>query len=151
MTLRFQQKRITSVDADFWSTYGPIKASWQCEGKAELTYDVTIPANTTATLYMPVADGYELLESGQPISLCKDIEYLGMEDGRAVCRLGSGSYRFSVDNATGINNVQGVNSLKVQEDVYNLQGFKIPNSQLSALNPQQKKGIYIQGGKKVVK
>ena len=150
-TLRFQQKRITSVDADFWSTYGPIKASWQCEGKAELTYDVTIPANTTATLYMPVADGYELLESGQPISLCKDIEYLGMEDGRAVCRLGSGSYRFSVDNATGINNVQGVNSSKVQEDVYNLQGFKMPNSQLSALNPQQKKGIYIQGGKKVVK
>lgn len=149
--LRYQQKRITSVDADFRSIYGPVKAAWQCEGGADLTYDVTIPANTTATLYMPIADGYELKESGQPVSQCTDIEYLGIEDGKAVCRLGSGSYRFTVDNATGVNNVQGFNSSKVQEDIYNLQGYKIPNSQLSTLNPQLSNGVYIQGGRKMIK
>ena len=149
--LRYQQKRITSVDADFRSIYGPVKAAWQCEGGADMTYDVTIPANTTATLYMPIADGYELKESGQPVSECSDIEYLGIEDGKAVCRLGSGSYRFTVDNATGVNNVQGFNSSKVQEDIYNLQGYKIPNSQLSTLNPQLSNGVYIQGGRKMIK
>jgi alpha-L-rhamnosidase len=116
-----------------------------------MTYDVTIPANTTATLYMPVAAGYELKESGQPVSECTDIEYLGIEDGKAVCRLGSGSYRFTVDNATGVNNVQGFNSSKDQEDIYNLQGYKIPNSQLSTLNPQLSNGVYIQGGRKMIK
>ena len=116
-----------------------------------MTYDVTIPANTTATLYMPIADGYELKESGQPVTECSDIEYLGIEDGKAVCRLGSGSYRFTVDNATGVNNVQGFNSSKVQEDIYNLQGYKIPNSQLSTLNPQFSNGVYIQGGRKMIK
>ena len=109
------------------------------------------PQARTATLYMPVADGYELKESGQPVSECSDIEYLGIEDGKAVCRLGSGSYRFTVDNATGINNVQGFNSSKVQEDIYNLQGYKIPNSQLSTLNPQLSNGVYIQGGRKMIK
>jgi hypothetical protein len=56
-----------------------------------------------------------------------------------------------VDNATGINNVQGLNSSKDQEDIYNLQGYKIPSSQLSTLNSQLSNGIYIHGGKKTVK
>ena len=146
-TLRYQQKRITSVDADFWSSYGPIKASWQCEGKAELTYDVTIPANTTATLYMPVASGYELLESGQPVSLCQDIEYLGIQDGNAVCRLGSGSYRFSVDNATGVGAVQdSILQKTASSPVYSLSGIYLGEETDSL-----PRGIYIQGGKKIVK
>ena len=141
--LRYQQKRITSVDANFWSVYGPIKAAWVCEGGADITYDVTIPANTTATLYMPVAEGYELKESGQPISECSDIEYLGMQDGRAVCRLGSGSYRFSVDNATAIHNSQFI--IHNEGEVYDLGGRKIDSS-LFTLHSSLKKGVYIQEG-----
>ena len=141
-TLRYQQKRITSVDADFWSVYGPIKAAWECEGGADLTYNVTIPANTTATLYMPVADGYELKESGQPVSECSDIEYLGIQDGKAVCRLGSGSYRFTVDNATGVKNIEH-SSLNIEHSIYDIKGYNVSNSQLTT-------GLYIQGGKKRV-
>jgi alpha-L-rhamnosidase len=146
-TLRYQQKRITSVDADFWSVYGPIKAAWECDGSADLTYNVTIPANTTATLYMPVADGYELHESGQPVSECTDIEYLGIQDGKAVCRLGSGSYRFTVDNATGVNNIEHSSlniehsSLNIERSIYDIKGYLVPKSQLTNT-------LYIQGGKK---
>lgn len=140
-TLRFQQKRITSVDADFWSNYGPIKAAWQSDGGVELTYDVTIPANTTATLYMPVPEGYELKESGQSVSEYPDIEYLGIEDGRAVCRLGSGSYRFTVDNATDVKIIEH-STLNIHDSIYNLQGYKV--------NSQMKKGVYIQEGRKKV-
>ena len=131
------------MDANFWSVYGPIKAAWVCEGGADITYDVTIPANTTATLYMPVAEGYELKESGQPISECSDIEYLGMQDGRAVCRLGSGSYRFSVDNATAIHNSQFI--IHNEGEVYDLGGRKIDSS-LFTLHSSLKKGVYIQEG-----
>ena len=146
-TLRFQQKRITSVDAEFWSNYGPIKASWQSDGGAELTYDVTIPANTTATLYMPVSEGYELKESGQPVSACPDIEYLGIEDGRAVCCLGSGSYRFTVDNVTNVGSVQESYLPKgTTSSVYSVGGLYL-GQEISSL-PH---GIYIQSGKKTVK
>ena len=146
-TLRYQQKRITSVDADFWSNYGPIKAAWQCDGGAAMTYDVTIPANTTATLYMPIAEGYELKESGQPVSQCSDIEYFGVENGRAVCRLGSGSYRFTVDNKTGLGAVQDSNLQKAASSpVFNLSGIYLGEETDSL-----PRGIYIQGGKKIVK
>ena len=146
-TLRYQQKRITSVDADFWSNYGPIKAAWQCDGGAVMTYDVTIPANTTATLYMPVAEGYELKESGQPVAECTGIEYMGVEDGRAVCRLGSGSYRFTVDNATGIGAVQDSYIPKSDSTpVYSIGGTYLGHETDSLPH-----GIYIQSGKKTVK
>ena len=146
-TLRYQQKRITSVDADFWSNYGPIKAAWQCDGGAAMSYDVTIPANTTATLYMPVADGYELKESGQPVSECADIEYLGIENGRAVCRLGSGSYRFTVDNATNVGAVQESYLPKAAfSPVFNLSGMYLGEETDSL-----PRGIYIQAGRKMVK
>lgn len=112
-----------------------------------MTYDVTIPANTTATLYMPVAEGYELKESGQSITECADIEYLGVEDGRAVCRLGSGSYRFTVDNATGIGAVQNSDLQKPDyTPVYSIGGTYLGHETDSL--PY---GIYIQSGKKTVK
>ena len=146
-TLRFQQKRITYADADFWSNYGPIKAAWQSDGGAELTYDVTIPANTTATLYMPVPEGYELKESGQPVSECSDIEYLGIEDGRAVCRLGAGSYRFTVDNVTNVGSVQESYLPKgTTSSVYSVGGLYLGEETDSLPH-----GIYIQSGKKAVK
>ena len=48
-TLLYSQKRITSVDAQHWSPVGAIKASWQCDGGDEMTYVVTVPANTTCS------------------------------------------------------------------------------------------------------
>ena len=144
-TLRFQQERITSVDADFFSTYGHIKAAWQCDGGVAMTYNVTIPANTTATLYMPIADGYELKESGQPVTECADIEYLGTENGRAVCRLGSGSYRFSVDNSAGVGTVHDSYDATLAP-VHSVGGMYVGQ----ATDPLPH-GVYIQSGRKIVK
>ena len=43
---------ITGVDASFDSAYGLIRSAWSCrDGK--ITVDVTIPANTTAEVYLP--------------------------------------------------------------------------------------------------
>ena len=56
-------KGITSVDASFDSVYGTIRSAWSCrDGK--ITVDVTIPANTTAEVYLPEKEGALKLGSG---------------------------------------------------------------------------------------
>lgn len=145
--LRYSQQRIVSVDAEFWSTYGPIKAAWLCEGGSELAYSVTVPANTTATLYMPVADGLELMENGRPVSSADDIQLVSIENGMAVCNLGSGSYVFTVGDPTGIQQLETVGVLQQKpQPAYNLSGMYVGDD----LDNLQH-GIYIQAGRKVAK
>jgi alpha-L-rhamnosidase len=58
--------------------------------------EVTIPANTTATVYVPVAsknaDG--VTESGKPALKADGVKFLRMENGAAVYEVGAGFYRF---------------------------------------------------------
>jgi alpha-L-rhamnosidase len=58
-------------------------------------WQITIPANTTATLYVPTKDVSSVTESGQPIDVAQGIRFLRMEEGRAVYEAGSGKYEFS--------------------------------------------------------
>ena len=46
------QERIDWVNASFPSCYGDIKSSWKKENDGTVSYQVTIPANTTATLHL---------------------------------------------------------------------------------------------------
>jgi len=146
-TLRYSQKRITFTDADFSSDYGSIKAEWQCEGTKEMTYRVTIPANTTATLRLPIADGLYIYESGVQAEEAEGVQFIGTADGYATYEVGSGSYLFTIDT----ENPDGVKDLKVSNDfrdskdsVYNLSGMLLPKD--SATN-----GIVITGGRKIMR
>ncbi len=48
----------TSLEGSYDSHYGRICSAWTADGKGVLTsYRCTVPANTTATLYLPVASG----------------------------------------------------------------------------------------------
>lgn len=145
-TLRFSQQRITSVDADYWSVYGPVKAAWQCDGSAEMTYNVTVPANCTATLRMPVPEGMELYEGGVPVANAGGIECLGTEDGRTVCLIGSGTYSFSVSASTGVESLPGTTPADADDTVYNVGGIRLGTD----IGPLPH-GVYIRGGKKLVK
>lgn len=143
-TLPHAQARITTVDADFWSMYGSIKAGWRCDGTSEMTYNVTVPANTTATLVMPVGEGMALYEGGQLVSDVDDIELVSEEDGKTICNLGSGTYTFSVQEPTGVHDVFG-EILPTETRIYNLQGMRLPEE------AQVHSGVYIKNGKKIVK
>ena len=127
-TLRSGQKRITSADAGFDSDYGKIQAAWECDGTKEMTYRVTVPANTTATMRLPVEEGLYVYESGEPAADAEGVKYVGTEDGYAVYEVGSGSYLFSVSKTMtdGISNVNvngnGNNNLGM---VYDLSGRRI--------------------------
>ena len=145
-TLRYSQQRITDVDADFASDYGLIKAEWQCDGTKEMTYRVTVPANTTATLRLPIADGLYVYESGEVADEAEGVEYTGTADGYATFEVGSGSYLFSVSSKVpdSIGEVKSKESkVNNEETAYNLAG--------QVVNADRHHGIVIMGGKKQLK
>ena len=150
-TLRYSQKRITFTDADFASDYGPIKAEWQCDGTKEMTYRVTIPANTTATLRLPVSDGLYVYESGQVAEDAEGVTYIETADGYATYEVGSGSYIFQVSTEapTSIQTLDNEQQT-TDDDVYDLSGRRIDSSFLT-LNSSFNKGIKIIGNRKVLK
>jgi alpha-L-rhamnosidase len=87
--------QMTYAGGYYDSMYGRISSSWKIEG-GKLTYEATVPANTTATLYLPAASAKDVLEGGKPAANAKGITFVRFENGRAVYNLGSGSYRFEV-------------------------------------------------------
>lgn len=112
-TLPQGQDRITSVDATVASNYGSIKSAWQLGADGSFTYKVTVPANTTAQLLMPVADGNTVYEGEIPAEEAEGVKYEGTADGKAVFTLGSGQYSFSTNISTKIDEVAEYSGIKV--------------------------------------
>jgi alpha-L-rhamnosidase len=54
-----------------------------------------VPANTSATVYVPAADGAEVREGELPAAEAEGVRLLRREAGAAVYEVGSGSYRFA--------------------------------------------------------
>ncbi|MCR4766300.1 MAG: glycoside hydrolase family 78 protein [Bacteroidaceae bacterium] len=45
----------TSLEGSYRSNYGDVKSAWKADGKGKMTaYQATVPANTSATLYLPI-------------------------------------------------------------------------------------------------
>ena len=78
------------------SPYGRIVSNWKLEGQ-KLTMEITIPANTTATVYIPVNNAAQVTESGKPAVKAVGVRFLHMENNTAVYTVASGSYRFQSD------------------------------------------------------
>ena len=75
------------------SPYGRIVSNWKLVGQ-KLTMEVTIPANATATVYVPVNNSAQVTESGKPAVKAVGVRFLRMENNAAVYAIGSGTYRF---------------------------------------------------------
>jgi len=85
---------ITSARCSYDAVTGLIETDWALtDGAFEL--QLTVPANVSATVWIPSAAGTEVREAGAPLAAAADIERLGREDGCAVVRVGSGKYSFS--------------------------------------------------------
>ena len=85
---------LTSAEASYDSVRGRIVSDWKTrDGRLELT--VTIPANTSATVYVPVAASAAIKEGGKPAADALGIRLLRVEDGRTVLEVGSGTYHFT--------------------------------------------------------
>ena len=84
---------VTWVNSHHISPYGRIVSNWKREGE-KLTMDVTIPPNSTATIFVPAKDAASVTESGKPASEAKSVKFLRMENNAVVYAVGSGNYQF---------------------------------------------------------
>ena len=85
---------INWVKAHTDSIHGRIASEWrQTKGKFEL--NVEIPANTTATVFIPAHPAESITEGGQSLAKAKGVTLLRVEGGQAVLAVGAGKYRFA--------------------------------------------------------
>jgi alpha-L-rhamnosidase len=77
--------------AEHQSPHGLIKTSWSIKNK-KFSLDVTVPVNTTATVYIP---GKNITEGKSPAAKAKGVSFLRMEKGTSVFKVESGSYQFT--------------------------------------------------------
>jgi alpha-L-rhamnosidase len=84
---------LTYVKASYSSSSGKIVSDWTITGE-RLNWNLTVPPNTTATVYVPAQGPATVTESGKPASEARGVTYLRTESVAAVYEIGSGSYRF---------------------------------------------------------
>lgn len=85
---------LTSVDASYNSIYGTIISAWKLEPD-KFTWKVTIPANTTATVYVPTLNKEKVMEGNKKASNADGIRFVYWEDNWSVFELESGTYSFT--------------------------------------------------------
>ncbi len=84
---------VTWARATYNSIRGRIVSHWKRAGD-RFTLDVTIPANTTATVLIPAKPESEVTENGKPVERSQGVKVLRQEPHRVVLEIGSGHYRF---------------------------------------------------------
>jgi len=83
------------VKASHRCPYGWIRSEWRKQG-GNLTWHLTIPPNTTATLYVPATSAEQISEAGTPLAQVNGLRVLEAQDQRVVINSESGTYKFSV-------------------------------------------------------
>ncbi|MBE0536165.1 MAG: family 78 glycoside hydrolase catalytic domain [Phycisphaerae bacterium] len=85
---------LTWVRGYYDCPYGRIACAWRRDDDT-VTLDVTIPVNTTATVFIPACDAATVTEAGQPVARAAGVTFLRMQGQAAVFQVGSGVYRFA--------------------------------------------------------
>ncbi len=90
--------RLGSLEFSYASRYGEIRSAWSMKGSTA-TWNVTIPANTTAQ--MPLTSGQQRAFSldGVPIAISRRLHADSSAQGETTYILPAGSYSFSATSA----------------------------------------------------
>jgi alpha-L-rhamnosidase len=85
---------LSFVNASFNSVYGKIESRWKT-ADGNFNWDITIPANTTATIYVPAPTKDAVFEGSLKATDADGVTFVKTENNRAVFEIQSGSYSFS--------------------------------------------------------
>jgi len=85
----------TNAAASLQTYYGMLSSSWKVEAD-KIVMEMEIPANTTATIYIPATSAASVTENNIPVSAVKNITVTGTENGYVMAQVGSGKYRFEI-------------------------------------------------------
>ena len=78
---------LNHADAEFLSMYGPVKSAWKFDG-GDFVYEITVPANTTASVTLPAAKVSQ-------VATMDGLKPKLVQNGKNVTvQLGSGDYSF---------------------------------------------------------
>ncbi|MDP3642958.1 MAG: glycoside hydrolase family 78 protein [Bacteroidota bacterium] len=83
---------LTHADAEFTSLYGKVKSAWKLDGN-DFVYEVTVPANTIATVTLPNAKAEQLTVNAQAMSASIKESLKQTAKGISL-NIGSGNYQF---------------------------------------------------------
>ena len=85
---------LTSARAGLRSLYGQIESAWTLHDNT-FDWQISVPANSCATVFVPAAQASHVSEGGQPARSAPGVSFVRAENGCAVFNLASGSYAFS--------------------------------------------------------
>ncbi len=82
-----------SLSGSYDSNYGKISSAWTADGKGRITgYKVTVPANTSATLYLPVSESISNFDAVPGVKFIRKTSHLSILV--AEYELASGTFEF---------------------------------------------------------
>ena len=85
---------LTAASARYHSLYGEIASSWQIrDGTFALT--ITVPANTTAAVFLPGTEAGQVTEGGQAVETAEGVIQVSQQQEATVIEVGSGTYAFA--------------------------------------------------------
>ncbi len=83
------------VNASYQSVYGKIESQWK-NSIDKFEWTVKIPANTTATIYLPTTDAANIFEGGKLFKNLAGVQLVKSANGFTELKIGSGEYQFLV-------------------------------------------------------
>lgn len=81
------------VSASYHSAYGKIISNWKRKGNT-FSWNISVPPNTTAIVYVPSKSQNALKENGKKITDKTPVKFLRREGDRTVLEIGPGEYFF---------------------------------------------------------
>jgi alpha-L-rhamnosidase len=92
---------IDSASGTVPTEQGPVKVNWSAASDASpFKVSVSVPANSSATVWIPSSDPRSVTEGGRQLSDDPGVRPLGTRSGYTMVAIGSGSYSFSAGPAS---------------------------------------------------
>jgi alpha-L-rhamnosidase len=86
---------LSYANASYHSPYGLIRSDWKKDAGA-FTWNITVPGNTKAEVYVPAKSAEDVMEGAKKASAAEEVKFVRMDGDRAVFEVGSGNYAFVV-------------------------------------------------------
>ena len=86
---------LSFASAELETGYGKLSVSWKFSN-GKFLMDIEIPANTTASIFIPASDAASISENGKTLSDEKEITVKGKQGNYVELQTGSGIYHFAV-------------------------------------------------------
>jgi alpha-L-rhamnosidase len=88
-------KELKFAKTNYHSIFGDIFTSWETKNDSFI-FDVQVPANTTADVFLPTDVKEKISEGGKSLDTIKEIQFMNSLNGKTLLHIGSGKYHFEV-------------------------------------------------------